>query len=227
MSNFISSSIGKKVVMGLSGLFLVMFLCVHLGINMLLLFDNSGELFNLGCHFMTNPVIKIIEPILALGFVIHIAWASILTIQNRKARPVKYAVRNQKGNCTWSSRNMYILGAMMVVFILIHLMNFWAAIKLGQGTAGAMEHITYDGVTMEDVYPHVVATFKNPLYCILYVAGGILLGLHLSHGFWSMFQSVGLCNGIWRPRWEFLGKLFAIVVGAGFSIIPIIMFFTC
>ena len=122
---------------------------------------------------------------------------------------------------------MYILGAMMVVFILIHLMNFWAAIKLGQGTAGAMEHITYDGVTMENVYPHVVATFTNPIYCILYVAGGILLGLHLSHGFWSMFQSVGLCNGIWRPRWEFLAKLFAIVVGVGFSIIPIIMYFTC
>ena len=117
MSNFISSSIGKKVVMSLSGLFLVMFLCVHLGINMLLLFDNTGELFNLGCHFMTNPVIKVIEPILALGFIIHIAWASMLTIQNRKARPVKYAVRNQKGNCTWSSRNMYVLGAMMLVFI--------------------------------------------------------------------------------------------------------------
>lgn len=227
MSNFISSSIGKKVVMSLSGLFLVMFLCVHLGINMLLLFDKSGELFNLGCHFMTNPVIKVIEPILALGFIIHIAWASVLTIQNRKARPIKYAVRNQKNNCTWSSRNMYVLGAMMLVFILIHLTDFWAAIKLGQGAQGVMEHITIGGVEMENVYPHVVSAFTNPIYCILYVAGGILLGMHLAHGFWSMFQSVGLCNNIWRTRWSILAKLFAIVVAAGFSIIPIIMFFTC
>ena len=226
MANLISSSIGKKLVMSLSGLFLIMFLCVHLGVNSLLLFDNTGELFNWGCKFMTNPVIKVIEPILALGFIIHIVWASILTIQNRKARPVKYAVRNQSQNSEWSSRNMYVLGALLIVFILIHLVNFWSAIKFGQGwPGGAMEEITYDGTTMENVYPHIVDTFRNPLLAILYVAAGILLGLHLSHGFWSLFQSVGLCNGIWRPRLEFIAKIFAIIVALGFAIIPLFFLF--
>ena len=96
MSNFLSSSIGKKVIMSLSGLFLIAFLCVHLTLNLFLIFDNSGELFNHGANFMaTNPVIKIVEPILAIGFIIHIIWASILTLQNQKARPIKYAQRNQ------------------------------------------------------------------------------------------------------------------------------------
>lgn len=100
MSNFLTSSIGKKVIMSLSGLFLISFLCVHLALNLLLIFDNSGALFNQGAHFMaTNPIIKIIEPILAIGFIIHIIWASVLTLQNQKARPVKYALRNQSQKC--------------------------------------------------------------------------------------------------------------------------------
>ena len=109
MSNFLTSSIGKKVILSLSGLFLIAFLCVHLALNLLLIVDNSGELFNIGAHFMaTNPIIKIVEPILAIGFIIHIILASILTLQNRGARPIKYDLRRQSGNCTWSSRNMYI-----------------------------------------------------------------------------------------------------------------------
>ena len=130
MSNFLTSSIGKKVIMSLSGLFLISFLCVHLALNLLLIFDNSGALFNQGAHFMaTNPIIKIIEPILAIGFIIHIIWASVLTLQNQKARPVKYALRNQSQNATWASRNMYILGAMVLIFLVIHLYNFWWNIK--------------------------------------------------------------------------------------------------
>lgn len=97
MSNFLTSSIGKKVIMSLSGLFLISFLCVHLALNLLLIFDNSGALFNQGAHFMaTNPIIKIIEPILAIGFIIHIIWASVLTLQNQKARP--------RWNMPWETR---------------------------------------------------------------------------------------------------------------------------
>ncbi len=220
------SSIGKKVIMSLSGLFLILFICVHLSVNSLLLFDKTGELFNLGCHFMTNPVVKIIEPILALGLLVHIAFATILTIGNRRARPIKYAVTNQKDNSTWAARNMYILGAMLIVFILIHLSNFWMAIKFGYGhPGGAMTDITYDGVTMENVYPHIVAALTNPIYAILYMIGGILLGLHLSHGFWSLFQSVGLCNKIWRTRWSIIAQIFAALVALGFCIIPLYFLF--
>ena len=93
MSNFFTSSIGKKFIMSITGLFLILFLCVHLTVNLLLLV--SPEAFNAGCEFMALPVIKVIEPILALGFIIHIIWASVLTLQNQKARPTKYALRNQ------------------------------------------------------------------------------------------------------------------------------------
>lgn len=219
MSNFLSSSIGKKVIMSLSGLFLIAFLCVHLTLNLFLIFDNSGELFNHGANFMaTNPVIKVVEPILALGFLIHIIWASILTLQNQKARPVKYALRNQSQNATWASRNMYILGGLVLVFLIIHLYNFWWNIKV----TGDLEAVVIDGTEMENTYLLVSGLFKSSLiYCGLYIVGAILLGLHLTHGFWSAFQSIGFCNQIWRKRLEWLARVFAVIIAVGFSIIPL------
>ena len=219
MSNFLSSSIGKKVIMSLSGLFLIAFLCVHLTLNLFLILDNSGELFNHGANFMaTNPVIKIVVPILALGFIIHIIWASVLTLQNQKARPVKYAQRNQGQNATWASRNMYILGALVLVFLIIHLYNFWWNIKI----TGNLAHVVIDGVEMEDTYLLVSSLFKSSIaYCALYIIGAILLGLHLTHGFWSAFQSIGFSNQIWRKRLECLARILAVIIAVGFSIIPL------
>lgn len=147
MSNFLTSSIGKKIILSLSGLFLIAFLCVHLALNLLLIVDNSGELFNIGAHFMaTNPIIKIVEPILAIGFIIHIILASILTLQNRGARPIKYDLRRQSGNCTWSSRNMYILGGLVLIFLLVHLWNFWWKIKFAGDPL--LTEINVDGTAM-------------------------------------------------------------------------------
>ena len=222
MSNFWTSSIGKKVVMSLSGLFLISFLFVHLKLNLFLIFDNSGELFNVGANFMaTNPVIKIVEPILALGFIIHIIWASVLTLQNQKARPVKYNQRNQSQNATWASRNMYILGAMVLIFLVIHLYNFWWNIKFPSLGTPLTEAVV-GGVEMEDTYALVAGLFKSSIvYCLLYIAGGILVGLHITHGFWSAFQSIGFSNDIWRKRLEWLAYFFAIVFAVGFSIIPL------
>lgn len=222
MSNFWTSSIGKKVVMSLSGLFLISFLCVHLTLNLFLIFDNSGELFNVGANFMaTNPVIKIVEPILALGFIIHIIWASVLTLQNQKARPVKYNQRNQSQNATWASRNMYILGAMVLIFLVIHLYNFWWNIKFPSLGTPLTEAVV-GGVEMENTYALVAGLFKSSIvYCLLYIAGGILVGLHITHGFWSAFQSIGFSNDIWRKRLEWLAYFFAIVFAVGFSIIPL------
>jgi succinate dehydrogenase / fumarate reductase cytochrome b subunit len=166
----------------------------------------------------TNPVVKVIEPILALGFALHIVLASWLTLQNRAARPVKYARSDQSGNATWTSRNMYILGALILVFLLIHLWNFWWKIKFAGDPL--LEPIIEGG--MENTYALVSGLFKGSfLYCLLYILGGVLLGLHLSHGFGSAFQSVGLSNRIWRKRLKFLAYLFAIVIGTGFSIIPL------
>lgn len=204
MSNFLSSSIGKKVIMSLSGLFLILFLCVHLSVNLLLLV--GPDAFNAGCEFMALPFIKVIEPILALGFIIHIVWASILTIQNQKARPQKYALRNQSQNCTWPSRNMYILGALVLAFLVLHIATVWFKFKFGDIT---------------DHYEFVSTTLMQPLYAVVYIIAAILLGLHLSHGFWSAFQSIGFSNDIWRKRLEYIAYFFAVVFAVGFSIIPI------
>ena len=204
MSNFLTTSIGKKVIMSLSGLFLILFLCVHLSVNLLLLV--GPDAFNAGCEFMELPFIKVIEPILALGFVIHIIWASILTIQNRKARPQKYALRKQSQNCTWPSRNMYILGALVLAFLALHICNFWYYFKFSE---------------VSSQYELVSTALMQPLYAVIYIIAAILLGLHISHGFWSAFQSIGFSNDIWRKRLEYVAYFFAIVFAVGFSIIPV------
>ncbi len=221
MSNFLTSSIGKKVIMSLSGLFLISFLCIHLSLNILMIFDNSGDLFNMGAHFMaSNPIIKIIEPVLALGFIIHIIWAAILTLQNMKARPVSYTKTNQGNNSTWASRNMFILGGLVLIFLGVHLFNFWWKIKFAGDPL--LAHVTVDGVEMENTYALVAGLFKSSVaYCGLYMLGGIFLGLHLTHGFWSAFQSIGLCNQIWRKRLECVATIFAVIIAAGFCIIPL------
>ena len=218
MSNFLTSSIGKKFIMSISGLFLMMFIIVHLGINLLLVFDDSGELFNLGANFMaTNPAIRIMEPILALGFIVHILWSLVVSFQNMKARPTGY--NQSKNSSNWASRNMLILGSLIFVFLVMHIYNFFYIIKFDHN---ALLEVNIDGVVMHDTYSLVAGLFKSSVvYCILYVLGGALLGLHLGHGFWSAFQTIGFANKIWLKRLQVIGKIFAIIVAVGFSIIPL------
>ena len=221
MSSFFTSSVGKKMILSLSGVFLILFLCVHLMANMTLILDNSGDMFNVVSHFMaTNLIIKIVEPILGLGFALHILLASWLTLQNRCARPIRYNRSEQSGNAGWTSRNMFILGGLILVFLGIHLYNFWWKIKFAGDPL--LAEVSIDGVMMENSYALVTGLFKSSvIYGVIYILGGIFLGLHLTHGFWSAFQSIGLSNRIWRKRLEFLGYLFAFIMAAGFSIIPL------
>ncbi len=220
MSNFFMTSIGRKFLMSITGLFLVMFIGVHLTVNLLLIFDDSGELFNQGAHFMaTNPMIKIMEPLLGLGFIVHIVWSFFLEYQNYKARPVKFAVRKTAGSSSWASRNMLVLGALVLVFLVMHLIDFFYVIKF---TPHEMGKVMVGGVEMEDSYTLVSDLFKSSVvYCILYVIGGVLLGIHLSHGFWSAFQTLGLSNKNWLSRLQFVGKVYAILIAVGFSVIPL------
>ena len=214
MSNLLGSSIIKKVVMSLSGLFLVVFLGVHLTINAFLLV--GSEMYNEAAHFMaTNPMIKIMEPVLAIGFVVHILYSIVLTIQNRKARPVRYASVNQKGLCSWESRNMFILGAMVLAFLALHIAHFWYKIKITHEVASV------PGTEVHDTYALVVALLNQPLYSTIYVIAAVLLGFHLSHGFQSAFQSIGFSNDIWRKRLNVVSKIIAVVYAFGYSIIPI------
>jgi len=223
--SFLNASIGRKFLMSITGLFLIMFLIVHLSINLTLIFDDSGDLYNIAAHFMaTNPLIKIMEPVLALGFVIHIVWSLIITLQNMKARPVGYNKTEQGKNSTWASRNMLILGSMLAVYMGIHLYNFWWKMKFAGDPL--LEHITVmQGglpVEMENAYALVADLFKNSVvYCIIYIIGGWLLGLHISHGFWSAFQTIGLNNHIWRKRLFIVAQVIGWFFTLGFAVIPL------
>lgn len=219
MSTLISSSIGKKLFMSLTGFFLMSFLTVHLALNLLLIFDDTGELFNVGANFMvTNPIIKVIEPVLAIGFLLHMIYAGFLTIGNMKARPVNYKRVNQSKSSTWASRNMFVLGSLITIFLVLHIINFYWQIKVTHDVGS----VHYNGVEMHDTYTLVASLFKASLaYCLFYIAGAIFLGIHLTHGFWSAFQTIGWSSDIWRKRIEFVGKVFAFIIAAGFSIIPL------
>jgi len=221
MSNFLSASIGRKVFMSLTGLFLISFLFIHLTLNLFLIFDDSGNLFNGAANFMaTNPFIKVMEPLLALGFIIHIIWSGWITLENMKARPQGYASGDQLLKWYAPSKNMFILGSMILIFLVLHIFNFWVKIKITGDPL--LDQATASGVEMENAYALVSNLFINyPLYDIIYVLSGIFVGLHMSHGFWSAFQTIGLNNITWMKRLKFLANLIGFVFAIGFSSIPL------
>jgi succinate dehydrogenase / fumarate reductase cytochrome b subunit len=220
MSSFFTSSIGKKFLMSVSGLFLVVFLAVHLTANLFIL--GGPDAFNQSAHFMgTNPIITLMQPILAFGFLLHIIYSLIIQIKNWKSRPVKYKKVDQSETSTWASRNMIWLGIFVFGFLTVHIINFFYVIKFGE-----MNMITVNGVEMEDSYKLVAGLFTDfgaisYIYSAVYIISFIALGLHLHHAFWSAFQTLGLSNIAWRKRLSVLGDIYAIIVAAGFTIIPL------
>ena len=223
--SFLSASIGRKFLMSITGLFLVTFIIVHLTLNLFLIFDDSGDLFNLAAHFMaTNPLIKLMEPVLAIGFGVHMLWSIIITIQNMRARPVGYNKTKQAINSTWASRNMFILGGLIFVFLGIHLYSFWWKMKFVGDPLLTHTTVLQGGVLveMENSYNLVATIFKESLfYSLVHILGGILLGLHITHGFWSAFHTIGLNNQIWRKRLYVLANIIGWIFAIGFSVIPL------
>ncbi len=220
--------------MSLSGLFLILFLLIHLTINSFLVldgvfgFEETGQMFNAGAHFMgTFPLIKVIEPILGLGFLIHIAYSLLLTLQNRKARGnVRYASGDKTKDVTWASKNMLPLGIALLAFLAVHLINFWVKIKI-TGEVGHAQ-FPYLGTRMvhgEDAYTLVNTAFQNIWLVLCYVLGSIALAFHLSHGFWSAFQTIGWNNQIWFSRLKIVGNTVAWLIGLSFAAIALIQYF--
>lgn len=209
--------------MSITGLFLILFLMVHLGTNLLLLIGD-GELYNKAAHTLaTTPLLKAVEIMLALGFIFHIIYATIITLKNRKARPVGYAKNGTNELTTWSSKNMYILGFAILGFLVIHIINFFLKIRYGD-----VPFISYDnGITqMHNSYELVSEFFVAYWwYNLIYIASAILLGLHLSHGFWSAFHTIGLNNIKWIKRLNVASCIYAAIVAAGFTIIPLYFWF--
>jgi succinate dehydrogenase / fumarate reductase cytochrome b subunit len=214
-----SSTLGRKLVMALTGLFLISFLVIHLIGNLQLLKHDGGEAFNVYAQFMThNPVIKTISYTLYASILIHTLWALMLTVYNRKARGQGYAVAGKSS--AWSSRNMGILGTIVFIFLVIHMKDFWAQMHWG-----GIPTQTYSGGEVKDLYTIVSFAFGEAWYVILYVFCMIALAFHLYHGFGSAFQTLGLNHLKYNPVIKFVGFAFALIVPALFALIPIAMFF--
>ena len=216
-NTIVQSSIGKKVAMALSGLFLISFLSLHFFINLMSVF--SADTFNEMSHFMGyNPVIQFaMQPILVAGVVFHFVMGFVLELKNRNARPLSYAKYNGSANASWASRNMIISGIVVLAFLGLHFYDFWVR----EMTYKYIEHAP---VEADRYYTELVAKFQNPIRVGIYSVCFVLLSVHLWHGFASSFQSVGF-NNRYSKSIQKLGYAFAIVVPFGFVFIALFHFF--
>lgn len=216
-NTIVQSSIGRKVAMALSGLFLISFLSLHFFINLMSVF--SSETFNEMSHFMGyNPVIQfLMQPILVAGVVFHFVMGFVLELKNRSARPQSYAKYNGSANASWASRNMIISGIVVLAFLGLHFYDFW----VHEMTYKYIENAPIDA---ERYFPELVAKFQNPIRVGIYSVCFVLLSVHLWHGFASSFQSVGF-NNRYSKTIQKLGYAFAIVVPFGFVFIALFHFF--
>lgn len=211
-----NSSIGRKLVMSLSGLFLILFLTFHLAMNFVAVF--SGEAYNMVCEFLgANWYALVGTLVLAAGFAIHIIYAFWLTLQNRKARGNdRYAVVDKPKEVEWASQNMLVLGFIVVVFFILHLAQFWYKMQFNE-IAG----LDLPGVDPHDGYALIVETFSNPLFVVLYLIWFVAIWFHMTHGFWSALQTVGWNNRVWFSRWKMISDVYTTVVCIGFAFIAI------
>ena len=220
--NLLTSSIGQKVVMSLTGLFLCSFLLIHLVGNLSLLFNDSGKAFNEYAYFMTsNPIIKTISYGLYAMILLHAVQGFLLAAKNKKSKGSKYAVRTND-NGSWASKNMALLGTLILFFIFIHMGDFWWQMKMDR-----LEYVSYDGGhEVKDLYTKVYASFNVWYIVAAYLIGLVALAIHLLHGFSSAFQTLGLRHQKFTPIVKGLGYLFSIIIPILFAIIPIAIFFS-
>ena len=205
--------------MALTGLFLITFLIAHLAGNLQLLdMSPEGQLkFNAYAKFMTSfPLVKAVSYLLYFSILFHAFDGFLLTIQNRKARPVKYAKENAGANRSWASNNMALLGTLILVFLVIHMKHFWYEMHFGE--------LGLDADGNKDLYTVVAAAFGELWYVALYVVMMAVLAFHLLHGFQSAFQSLGVNHARYTPIIKSVGVFFAVVVPVLFALIPVWMF---
>lgn len=221
------SSITKKVIMALAGLFLITFLLVHLGINITLLLPASEttqerETFNKAAHFMgTFPLIRVMEVVLFAGFIIHILYGFILQIQNWIARPKRYKIEGWSHTSPFS-KFMIHTGIIILIFLVIHLADFYIKAKF-LGEVGSVE---YGGEEYHDLGLLVIQKFQIPGFVIFYIIAFILLGFHLHHAFQSAFQSLGLNHSKYTPFLKGLSLAISIILPLGFTVIPLVIYFS-
>jgi succinate dehydrogenase / fumarate reductase cytochrome b subunit len=221
-SALFKSSIGKKALMGATGLFLISFLLVHCFINSMVFFDKSGTLFNEYAHFMgTNIIIRIMEVVLFGGLLVHIIDGLMLYFQNRAARPQNYAKINHSKEVTWYSRSMALLGTLLLIFLILHLSHFWVHSRFMEMSESQHPQLN---VKMINLYGQMQLVFSSPVVVVIYVLAQFSLAYHLLHGFASAFQSLGLNHTKYNKGIKTAGAVFAILVPFIFALMPIIIF---
>ena len=220
MANIFTSSIGKKLIMSISGLFLIIFLLLHLTINFFSVidsctgyFDKEDGLFAMGCEFMSLPIVSVMVPVLAFGFVIHILYAFILTLSNLKSRGGynRYAVASKARTESWASKNMLVLGIIVLGILAFHLTHFWADMQLKEWTGGEAVN-PYDLLT---------STFGHWYNVVIYIIWFGALWFHLTHGFWSAFQTIGWDNTVWIKRLQVISYIVATIIFLGFAAVAV------
>jgi succinate dehydrogenase / fumarate reductase, cytochrome b subunit len=211
------SSIARKMIMALAGLFLVTFLCVHLGINLMLLRDDGGVMFTAAARFMgTNPFIRAAEIILFSGFLIHIFFGLLVSGRNRAARVKSYIVGN-RSETSLLSKYMFHTGIVVLLFLVLHFIDFYF-IKIGLVAPPP-------GIEAHDFYHRTLVLFSSPLYSSVYIVCFVFLGFHLNHAFQSAFQTLGLNHSRYMGAVRIAGSLYSAVITAGFSLVPLFIFF--
>lgn len=201
-----SSSLGQKLLMGLTGLFLVSFLIVHLSGNMLLLVNDGGEAFNTFAEFMaTNIAIRTLEIVLLAGFILHIFFGLRVWLHNRGARPDRYMANRPSENSSFASRWAFVTGSIVFIFLVIHMYSFWVPTRFSGDS---------------NSYEMVSTAFQSPAYDAFYIVALILLAFHLRHGFQSAFQTLGLRSG-WRRPVDGVAVIFWLVFPVLFSSLPL------
>lgn len=216
MSWLIKSSIGRKFVQSISGLFMILFLLFHMSMNLVLIFSYDTYDFIANELLGANWWAVAATGVLALGFIVHIVYGIILTLQNRKARGKDRYASASKTKTTWSSQNMLVLGIFILLFLVLHLYQMWYNMQFKELLG--IEGFRHDSAQL------VAEVFSQLWVVIVYELAFIALWLHLTHGFWSALHTTGLNNTVWMKRIKVLGNAFSTIICLGFAIVPIAVY---
>ena len=222
-TRFLTSSLGQKVVMSLTGIFLILFLIVHMSGNLQLLADDGGKSFNIYAAFMSeNPFIRVISIALYASILLHAIQGILLARANRIAKGTKYSGGRVAG-ATWASKNMALLGILIFAFLCLHMGDFWVKMRF----TDKLTMVSYTGhdEAVQDIYSRVNVAFQELWIVIVYLIGVLALAMHLIHGFQSAFQTLGLAHKKYTPLINAIGWIYSIVICAGFAIMPLYHYF--
>lgn len=212
MASIFKSSIGKKLIMSITGICLILFLTFHMVMNLTYVFDSDNVVYGTICEILSMGWVNVIVPVLAAFFILHIVYAFILTLGNRAARgEQRYAVSNKAKTDSWSARNMFVLGLIVLLGIALHLTDFWSKMQL-QNWLGGVEGDPYDLMRV---------TFGRWWVTLMYLIWFVAIWFHLTHGFWSALQTLGWNNQIWLKRWKWIACIYVTLLMLGFAVVAI------